>query len=571
MKHFDMFNVFSFVYKQNLFTMLFIIACFIFLWIIIGSIVKHRNALIWRLMNCALLLFSIGIVLFETLNRSGNVFDIELIPFHFLVEARVQPEIYRSVFMNVLLFVPYAVAGKLGRYAVPITVLFAAVLSSGIEFLQYRFHLGRCETDDVIANTLGAAVGSLSYVLYLKIRSNRERSGGVAGISLTQKNLLSICGTALFGGELGAHSPDYPEILKEATQQTVLPIIESVIRKDYANAQPRAIKVVAKNIRVVHEHIKLHELMHSAGIPYVILKGCASARYYKEPLLRTMGDVDFIVDEKHFPAADRALRQAGFVPEKDSGSLHIGYQRNLGGKKSICEMHRSLNGIPAGEVGDKARALLNDIIDRAVFCDDGYFVPSDFHHGLVLLLHTASHLTHEGVGLRHLCDWAVFADSFSDDKFCAMFEQPLKLVGLWEFARALTAVCVRHLGAPERKWAAGVDNTLTDALILDILNGGNFGKKDIDRYNQIKFIANRDDNKVDSKPALLQLFYSLNQKAKQLFPAPALRPVGWVAVSAEYLYMLIIGKRSIRGIKKTISDAEQRKAIYQKLELFKNQ
>ena len=49
-----------------------------------------------------------------------------------------------------------------------ITIVFAFLLSFTVEFLQYYYHLGRAETDDVICNTLGAAIGTLSYTLERK-------------------------------------------------------------------------------------------------------------------------------------------------------------------------------------------------------------------------------------------------------------------------------------------------------------------------------------------------------------------------------------------------------------------
>lgn len=565
--------LFSFIYKQNMWHMLFGagIAIVLYSWVSL-AILKH-SPILQKALNAIFAFLIVALIAFDTLVRKGNVWDVQLIPFHFLIEAKTQSEIYRSVFMNVLLFVPlglfmpYAISDKCKRCAVWITILFAAVLSATIEFLQWRFNLGRCETDDVIFNTLGAAAGSLSFILYQKIKSNRERSGAMSEISQTQKILLNICGSALFGCAPQLSNPDYPEILKEAEQQTVFPLVENTIRKDFSKAQPLALKTIAKNIRVKQDHIEIHKLLSGENIPYTILKGLASARYYPEPLLRTMGDVDFIVGEKDFAKTDRLLRQAGFKPTHED-SIHIEYQRKTNGNLSVFEMHRQVNGIPKGEAQDKFHSLLNYIIESAQLCEDGYFVPSDFHHGLILLLHTASHLTHEGIGVRHLCDWCVFASHFSDDEFTAMFEQPLKSVGLWEFARALNAVCVKFLGAPEKIWSADVDNALIDALILDVLNGGNFGQKDTDRYNQIKFIANRDNNKVESRSAILQLFHTLNQKAKGRFRPVALRPLGWLIVSAEYLYMLLSGKRDIKNIQKTVKDAAERKEIYSKLHLF---
>ena len=56
-----------------------------------------------------------------------------------------------------------------------------------------------------------------------------------------------------------------------------------------------------------------------------------------------------------------------------------------------------------------------DIQEKAILVDNAYAVPSDLHHGLILLLHNASHMTAGGIGLRHLCDWAVYMERMTDD------------------------------------------------------------------------------------------------------------------------------------------------------------
>ena len=80
--------------------------------------------------------------------------------------------------MNVFLFVPLELSMPyiLPRKLHPIiwTMVFAFLLSVSIEYLQYRYGLGRCEVDDVIMNTAGAVIGSLANIIsntVLKIRS----------------------------------------------------------------------------------------------------------------------------------------------------------------------------------------------------------------------------------------------------------------------------------------------------------------------------------------------------------------------------------------------------------------
>ena len=59
---------------------------------------------------------------------------------------------------NILLFIPlgFLIGGKRG-------IIAGVLLSIGIELTQYIFRLGYCELDDVLNNTIGAAIGSLLF------------------------------------------------------------------------------------------------------------------------------------------------------------------------------------------------------------------------------------------------------------------------------------------------------------------------------------------------------------------------------------------------------------------------
>ena len=256
--------------------------------------------------------------------------------------------------------------------------------------------------------------------------------------------------------------------------------------------------------------------MTDNGIPYVTMKGLASAYYYPDPSLRDMGDVDYLVLEKDFERAKQAVSSAMF--EVDHGdtadSIHIAFKRE---PLSIWEMHRSINGVPDGEIGECICTDMTKLIESSelVELDCAVCRISDkFHHGLIMLLHMISHMTSEGFGLRHLCDWAVFANSFSSDEFGNMFESKLKSYGIWKFAQMLTLVSERYLGMSEKAWARNPEITdgLLEEFIIDILNGGNFGKKDMNRYREIKHISNRGERTVENKNVFVQLFGTLNQK-----------------------------------------------------------
>lgn len=131
----------------------------------------RRAAGFRRRLNMVLLLAAVAGVLYLTVfSRESRDAELVLIPFYSFWEAKEQPEMYRSMLMNLFLFVP---VGLVMPFALPqhvsckivITVVFAAMLSGGIEIVQYVWGLGRCEVDDVIMNALGAGVGACSFGL----------------------------------------------------------------------------------------------------------------------------------------------------------------------------------------------------------------------------------------------------------------------------------------------------------------------------------------------------------------------------------------------------------------------
>ena len=389
-----------------------------------------------------------------------------------------------------------------------------------------------------------------------------------------QMQLLDLVSFALFGGEQ-CDIPLTPEVLKEANQQAVLTLMK-VEKETSPDFYLMHAQTLVNNVRIDYEHAEAHRLMMKAEIPYVILKGSASAAYYPEPLFRTMGDVDLLIAKSDFHKTDAILRKNGFHPvEKNDNECHLAYHRRTYGATSTWEVHWKPNGIPSGKTGAKIETYLADIIakaERRNISEGEYMAPTAFHHGLVMLLHVAGHLINTGIGLRHLCDWAVFVAKFSDEEFCEMFEDKLKEVGLWRFAQLLTQLSVKYLHGPAKRWCGVGDDDYLEMMMADIMNGGNFGVKDKNRINQAKLMTNTGKCKVDDTSLLQQLFLTMNQKAKLGMPitakVPLLLPIGWLYVGGRHLVRIMQKRRPTIDVKDMIAGATERKEIYKEFRLF---
>ena len=367
-------------------------------------------------------------------------------------------------------------------------------------------------------------------------------------------------------------------IMAEADVQGVLLMVyhalarNSLYRSGIEKWKNPAHRLAANNIRIFQYHELLHEWMTKARIPYVILKGAASAEYYPDPYLREMGDVDFLVEDKQLATVGRILETQGFTRLNEKNPQHIVYLNPI----VFFEMHFQLPGMPDGSPGRMIDSYLEDIYTQSRPYGKGetdMIVPSPFHHGLILLLHTSHHLTGEGIGLRHLCDWAVFENSLGEEEFTAIFEKKLKDVGLWEFAKILTMLSCFYLGAPPRKWASVSEpGILLQSLIQDMLASGNFGIKDAERSNQTYIISSRGKNGVGNTNILQQFFSSINRIVTLKWPAShkyrLLLPIGWLYFGLGYLVNILKGKRQKIHPGKMLAGAIHRRKIYAQLRLF---
>ena len=122
---------------------------------------------------CLLVISAAGILYFTVLSKTpaeSRTFNLML----FWNYGRwSQIEVRHEIIQNILLFMPYgaALCAVGARYPVGI----AALTTLSVELTQYFFRLGLCEADDLMHNTLGAALGILVYKIACDYVGQKER------------------------------------------------------------------------------------------------------------------------------------------------------------------------------------------------------------------------------------------------------------------------------------------------------------------------------------------------------------------------------------------------------------
>lgn len=137
------------------------------------------------------------------------------------------------------------------------------------------------------------------------MRRSIRNKNKISDLSITDQAVLALTANALFDARRPVPAgADWQQVYEECCHQAVpalglrgaqaAEVPENILKK----WRQTVIAAAYNNLRVSWEHNELDRLMKSAKIPYVILKGCASALYYPRPAERVMGDVDFLVKKR---------------------------------------------------------------------------------------------------------------------------------------------------------------------------------------------------------------------------------------------------------------------------------
>ena len=369
--------------------------------------------------------------------------------------------------------------------------------------------------------------------------------------------LLQLLAKGLFNNteHIDLNGVELKSLFEEAKAQTVICMTFDALPKEalaldaetYSKWQTLALTVMSSTVQNNFANVKITNLLQQNDIPHSTIKGYASAYFYPNPSLRQMGDIDFLILEKDFEKTRNLLVQNGYIPTGHDHEFHSAFLKD----KITYELHVGITNVPEGKefVLNSLETVIAD--SNSVNSMSGKIVvPSAFHHGVIMLLHMQRHMVNgSGIGLRHLSDWAVFVNSFSNDDFVAIFEKELKKIGLWQFAKAISKTSSLYLKMPEKDWFASVDKNLAGALLDDIFDGGNFGGKNSLRSTQ-QMLIDRDHH---GRNVVVRILNGITGRVYTHFPFykkyKFLLPIGYLAYFGKVLFKIVFCKQRYDLIK----------------------
>ena len=286
-------------------------------------------------------------------------------------------------------------------------------------------------------------------------------------------------------------------------------------------------------------------------VPFVILKGTSAAQYYPYPELRAMGDIDIITRREDYELACKELLDNNYHEATELDDEERGRHRTFVKNGILVEMHAFF-----ASMNDPLKAkYFDDLVIRNI--NDNHVLP-DLINGLVLLEHINQHVE-EGLGLRQIIDWMMFADRCLDTDDWNEFNDYAEKVGLDTLAITVTRMCEMYLGLKKHNWCASADENLCSDLMDYVMQCGNFGNKLTD-YQRISMNS---INEIKHPIDMLKTLQLKGQKNWKAAKNPLLKPFAWIWQSVQYVHKSL-------GVMKNYSEADRLDKMFNALGVKRN-
>ncbi|MGE8377026.1 MAG: nucleotidyltransferase family protein [Sphingobacterium sp.] len=233
--------------------------------------------------------------------------------------------------------------------------------------------------------------------------------------------------------------------------------------------------------QIERSNIKMNEVLSyqfekfsASNLKPLLLKGQGLAHYYKNPLRRVCGDIDWYFENNGYLTAKTFLKQnnitfkttAGFSLEYVLKGVQVEHHRKLFDLHNPFKMNylKSLQ----KDYGTTKQYLNINNVKIPMLAPELQIIQVNAH--------ILKHLLSFGIGIRQLCDAAILYDSYSDKLDTEKLKIIYNKLGLLSWINVLDKILVDKLGLPSIKLPFSYPkDTKSDWMFKDIWDSGNFG------------------------------------------------------------------------------------------------
>lgn len=341
--------------------------------------------------------------------------------------------------------------------------------------------------------------------------------------------------------------------------------LSSVPNDIYTKWMYLASRKLALREKLVSLQKKLTFILEENNINYFIFKGLCSAIYYNKPELRECGDIDFYIDYNDIEKCNDILIKAGFEPDNKTDIKHFNYSFD----GITVELHHRFWEMPNTNPAHYIENVLNNAINntKTYSCGDYVFKgPNVIEHGLILILHIINHIQKGGIGLRHLCDYAVFLSSNDFKENYNHIIEAYKKGGIYKIAKVAAVIANKYLGSQHYEFMDNVDENLVNIFLDDIMKSGNFGALSRDLYQSSDIFTLNGTEKNFFQKSIA--FFKKSWPACDKFKILLLIAPFYICIRS--IINMIRGRRPKVNVFKFTKRGIKRSNLYKKLDFFKD-
>lgn len=198
------------------------------------------------------------------------------------------------------------------------------------------------------------------------------------------------------------------------------------------------------------------------------LKGYIIKNLYPSPDMRTMGDLDLLIEEERCEEIVAAFVAEGFTSCAE-GDLHSNVERG----NAYIEFHRSM----VNEKHETLSKYFGNGFGRAKL-SQGYSYRYELSHEdlyIFLIAHIAKHYRYGGTGIRSLLDLYVYRKAYPDMD-CRYIDTELEKINLLVFGKKIEKI--------SDDWYSGGFSGEYDTVSSYIVSGGVYGDENAPLLNE---------------------------------------------------------------------------------------
>lgn len=345
---------------------------------------------------------------------------------------------------------------------------------------------------------------------------------------------------------------EWKTLLDLSVEQDLLPIVfesvYSLLPKELeAVYRACSVKWVADQVQKTELFLRIYRELQKEGIEPLVVKGIVCRETYELSDWRVSSDEDIYMPQAEFMHFHEVMCRIGF--QSTAPNFQSEHETVYKGGGITIEGHWKLFPQETRR-WEYMNIQAADIMRRARHVDiDGtrILTPEPTDHMIYLLLHAMKHFSLAGVGIRQICDIAMWAQTYTID-----WHRVRNTIDCFNgacFASAVLDAANKHFGMEFPEGWRRVDST---NLIRDSLEGGAFGHSTEDRLHSATITAGGDGQKGIGPGAILRSLFPGRKVMEINYPwvsrSRMLLPVGWCVRLIRYARNVGRGASPLRSL-----------------------